>query len=231
MSNGIFSRRGTREGAGKPAPQGGAGLYFYLIKTYFWQLLWLSWVFLFSCVPVVTIPAALTAMSRVCLKLVREGCCLFWEEYKTEFRRSFFKSLPFGLAGAAALLGSYYLLSLGVSNGESLFGLLFSGAGLCLLVLGLAWGSYAFVLLAAQDLPVGTLFRNAWYLMLLGGRYTAAVLAVLAVSGGLVLFLFPLSLALVALGLPAVTQFTVCWFVHIPLNDHIFRRYAAEHRE
>ena len=80
MAKGFFSRRLSKEGPGTPAPQGGAALYFYLLKTYFWQLLWLSWVFLLSCIPVVTIPAALAAMSRVCLKLVREGCCLFWAE-------------------------------------------------------------------------------------------------------------------------------------------------------
>lgn len=229
MAKVFFSGRWNREGPGTPAPQGGAALYFYLLKTYFWQLLWLSWMFLLSCIPVVTIPAALTAVSRVCLKLVREGTVLFWLEYKTEFRRSFGKSLPFGLVCAAALFGSYYLLSLGVTNGESLYGLLFSGAGLCLLVLAAAWGSYAFVLLAAQELPVGTLAKNAWYLMLLGGRYTAAVLAVWAVGGGLLLLFFPFSLALLALGLPAVLAYTVCWFVHIPLNDHIFRPYARTH--
>lgn len=220
------SRRSPKEGPGFPPPQGGAALYFYLVKTYFWQLLWLNWVFLLSCIPVVTIPAALTALSRVCLKLVREGTALFWLEYKTEFRRSFGKSIPFGLLFGGALFGSYYLLSLGLTNGESLFGLLFSGAGLCLLVLGVGWGSYAFVLLAAQDLPVRTLLKNAWYLMLLGGKATAAVLVTVAVSGGLVLLLFPVSLSLPALGLVAVTQFTVCWFVHIPLNDHVFRPYA-----
>lgn len=226
MAKGFFSGRFNREGAGVPAPEGGAALYGYLLKTYYWQLLWLSWTFLLSCVPVVTIPAALTAMSRVCLKLVREGCCLFWEEYKLEFRRSFLKSLPVGLICAALLFGSYYLLSLGLTNCESLYGLLFSGAGLCLLALGLGWGSYAFVLLAAQDLPVRALGKNAWYLMLLGAKYTLAVLAVWAAGIAVVLLLFPLSLALVAAGLPAVLAFTVCWLVHIPLNVHIFQPYA-----
>lgn len=220
------TKRFSKEGPGTPAPQSGAALYFYLLKTYFWQLLWLNWVFLISCIPVVTIPAALTAASRVYLKLVREGNVLFWLEYKTEFRRSFFKSLPFGILCGAALFVSYYLLSLGISNGESIFALLFFGVGLCLLVLAAAWGSYAFVILAAQDLPVGTLMKNAWYLMLLGSKATFAVLATLAVSVGAVLLLFPASFVLVALGWVAITQFTVCWFVHIPLNDHIFRPYA-----
>ena len=101
----------------------------------------------------------------------------------------------------------------------------------CMVVLGVGWGCYAFVLLAAQDLPVRTLLKNAWYLMLLGGKATAAVLVTVAVSGGLVLLLFPISLILPALGLAAVTQFTVCWFVHIPLNDHVFRPYARTNHD
>lgn len=222
------AHRGMKEGPGLPPPQSGAALYGYLLKTYYWQLLWLNWVFLLSCIPIVTIPAALTALDRGCLKLVREGQVLFWMEYKTEFRRSFAKSLPAGLLFAAVLFVSYYLLSLGLSNGDSLFAMLFSGAGLGVLVLGTGWGAYAFVLLAAQELPVGTVLKNAWYLMLLGGRYTAAVLAALAAEAGLLLLLFPVSLALAALGLGAVTQYTVCWFVHIPLNEHIFRPYERD---
>lgn len=231
MAKGFFSRRLSKEGPGTPAPQGGAALYFYLLKTYFWQLLWLSWVFLLSCIPVVTIPAALAAMSRVCLKLVREGCCLFWAEYKTEFCRSFGKSLPFGLVCAVGLFASYYCLSLGLSNGSSVYGLLFSGVGLCLLVLTLGWGSYGFVLLAAQDLPVAVLFKNAWLLMLLGAKSTLAVLAVWAVGLGVTLLLFPVSLILVAAGLPAVMSYSICWFVNMPLEQHIFRPYEAGQKE
>lgn len=223
--------RRNREGPGTPAPQSGAALYFYLLGTYFWRFFWLGWLFLVCCIPIVTIPAALTALDRVMVKLIRERCVLFWAEYWTEFRRSFVKSLPLGVLFGGLLLISYYLLSLGLTNQQNSFGLLFSGIGLCVLVIGSTWGAYAFVMLAALELPVGTLLRNAWYLMVLSGRYTFAVMATLVFSTVILLALFPMSLALVAFGWLAVTQYTVCWFVYQPVEDRIIRPFEKQNAE
>ena len=224
----FFTGRRNREGPGTPAPQSGAALYFYLLGTYFWRFFWLGWLFLACCIPIVTIPAALTALDRVMVKLIRERCVLFWAEYWTEFRRSFCKSLPMGALFGGLLLISCYLLSLGLTNQQNSFGLLFSGIGLCVLVIGSTWGAYAFVMLAALELPVGTLLRNAWYLMVLSGRITFAIMGTLVFSTVILLALFPMSLVLVALGWPVVVQYTVGWFVFIPVTDRIIRPYEQQ---
>lgn len=67
-------------------------------------------------------------------------------------------------------------------------------------------------------------------MMLLGAKSTLAVLAVWAVGLGVTLLLFPVSLILVAVGLPAVLAYSVCWFVYIPLEKHIFKPYEAGQR-
>ena len=136
-----------------------------------------------------------------------------------------------GVVFGGILVISYYLLSLGLTNQQNSFGLLFSGIGLCVLVIGSTWGAYAFVMLAALELPVGTLLRNAWYLMVLSGRYTFAVMATLVFSTVILLALFPMSLALVAFGWLAVTQYTVCWFVYQPVEDRIIRPFEKQNAE
>ena len=62
-----------REGRGLPAPREGARRFFYLFWNHAWKLIRLNLLFLACCIPVVTMPAALCAMDRVLIVLVREG--------------------------------------------------------------------------------------------------------------------------------------------------------------
>lgn len=230
MLDGLMRRQWKKEGPGTPAPRSGAALYLYVLRTYFWRFLGMNLLFFLCCLPLVTIPAALTAQNRVWIKLVREGNVLFWEEYRDEFRRSFGKSLLMGLLFGGFLFAGYYLLSLGMSNGENLYGLLFSALGFFLSVLTGVWGGYAFVLAASLELPAGTLLRNAWYLMLLGGRTTLAVLGAVLAGWGIPLFFFPVSLLLLVLGWPAFLAFTLCWLVNGPMDAYIVRPYEESQR-
>ena len=54
-------------------------------------------VFLPACIPVVTIPAAFTALNRVCIKLIHGRYTLVWLEFRDEFCRSFGRSFKTGL--------------------------------------------------------------------------------------------------------------------------------------
>lgn len=224
----IISWFRDKEGPGTPAPKSGVARYIYLLKTYFWQFVWLTWVFLISCIPVVTIPAALTAVNRVLIKVVREGNVLFWAEYKTEFRRSFAKSLWASIVFVGLALISYYFLSLGLTNGQSFLGMVFFGTGMCMLALEATWGSYTFVLLAALDLPTIYILKNAWYLVFLGRKSSLAVMAASVSSITILLLGFPFSALLVAIGILVVTQYTICWFVNIPLEQYIIRPYEEK---
>lgn len=60
-----------REGRGLPAPREGARRFFYLFWNHAWKLIRLNLLFLACCIPVVTMPAALCAMDRALIVLVR----------------------------------------------------------------------------------------------------------------------------------------------------------------
>ena len=68
-----------------------------LYLTYFRQLMFVNPVFLPACIPVVTIPAAFTALNRVCIKLIHGRYTLVWLEFRDEFCRSFGRSFKIGL--------------------------------------------------------------------------------------------------------------------------------------
>ena len=134
-----------------------------IIRNYWVDLVLLNLAFLLGCIPVVTIPASLSALSRALLRMQREEnvhiFCDFFRDIKIGFRRSL---LP-GCILLAGLALSYF------------------GGHVCaqadsdrvpLLVFLLLWiyavfsfSMYAIPLAAQLDLPLGVVFRNALILL------------------------------------------------------------------
>lgn len=215
----------NREGPGTPAPSGGIAGFFYQIVTYFWKFVTLNVWFLLASLPVITLPVALTAMNRVCIKLIRDRNVLAWEEFRDEFKSSFKKGILLGLIFAAWGFVSYYLLSLGVTNWDNPFGMVFMAVGAIAAAFMLLLAAYAFVLLAALDLPLRHILSNARALMFLDRKWTLAIFAVL-LGVGVLVWLFPLVtvIVLLVIGITLV-QYTICWFVNEPMQKRIIGPY------
>lgn len=204
-----------------PAPQEGSRRFFYLLWTYIWKLVWLNVAFLIFCVPVITIPAALSAMDRALIVLVRDGNVLLWEEFRDEFRRDFRASLPLGLIFGALLFLSYYLLSLALGNLTNMLGPVAFALGLLVLFFSLGRGSYAFLLRAMFDLTTGEILKNANAMAAVrGGRGLAAVLLNLC-GLFLVYAFFPYSLVAVALIGVSLHHFLLCYLLNAPIQERI----------
>lgn len=204
-----------------PAPQEGSRRFFYLLWTYIWKLVWLNVVFLVFCVPVITIPAAISAMDRALIVLVRDGNVLLWEEFRDEFRRDFRTSLPLGLIFGALLFLSYYLLSLALGNLTNMLGPVAFAIGLFVLFFALGRGSYAFLLRAMFDLTTGEILKNANAMAAVrGGRGLAAVLLDLC-GLFLVYAFFPYSLIAVALIGVSLHHFLLCYLLNAPIQERI----------
>lgn len=226
-----FGWRRNKEGPGTPAPTEGAASFFYQVTTYFWRFMTLNWLFLLASIPIITMPVALSAMNRVCIKLIRDRNVLVWAEFRDEFKLSFKKSLPMGLLFAALGFLAYYLIGLGVYHWGYAAGVLFISLGMFVLMFASVWGSYSFVLLASLDLSVPDLLRDARVLMFLGRKWTFRILGVL-LGMFLILWLFaPISFIVPLIGGIALMQYTICWFVNEPMDEFILRPYETQRRE
>ena len=120
----LAKKRWEKEGNDSPVPQRGAKRYFFLLGTHFWKLVAGNLLFLVFSIPVVTMPASLAALNRVCVKLVRDGNCLLWQEFWAEWKQGFVSSLLLGLPYGIGIAAGYYLVSLGLSNVQSIYGVL-----------------------------------------------------------------------------------------------------------
>lgn len=216
-----------KEGAGRPAPHSGIKGYLYLIYTYYWQMLFLNICFCLACIPIVTIPIALTALNRVYIKLCRDGVVLFWEEFLSECRSNRKKPLAAGILYGVLLFVCYYLLSLS-GGGLDLWGMLTGITGLVLFILAVTTGAYTFILMAVQELPFQVLLKNARFLAALCPGQSAVILA-LVVAFFAVAFIDPfLFLLLFLMGGFSILQYSICWIALAPLLKYVLKREQPE---
>ena len=140
--------------------------YMDMLWREFFELLKLNLLFVLSCVPIITIPAALTAMHRITSVMVRDENHFLWPDYWKAFRRDFWKSLGGGAAIAAVMalfvLSTVFYYNLMQVN--KVFVLL-AGFAACVVLLTLCVSFYFFPMLAMVDLPLGALLKNSMALV------------------------------------------------------------------
>lgn len=212
---GFFGNKTNREGAGLPMPEGGIRRYLLLLTTHFWKLVGLNLLFVLFSLPVITIPAALCAMNRVCMLLIRNGYCFTWQDFWQEFCRSFLRSLFPALLFLILIFFGYYAMSLGLTNaGNPIWSMLFWAVGISVTVSGICWGSYFFALVSLLEQENRGILKNAWLLCMLRPGKAFAVFAITAVVGFTMAVLMPISILLMALFSAVLVQYSVCFLVN-----------------
>lgn len=83
----------------------------------FFDMVLLNVIFVISCIPIVTIGAACTALYYTCVKVIRRDRSKLWKEYKQSFVDNFKTSvgiwIPLVLTETALAVVTYRLLSQG----------------------------------------------------------------------------------------------------------------------
>lgn len=185
----------------------------------FWQVLWENWweliglnlLFFFSCMFLVTIPAALTALTGVCVSLLNGEYIRVPAAFWKGFRSSFLRNTAAGLVWAAALgLAGFGVCFYGAAMAEN--GLLAAPATVLLIVflLVLMSGFTLFQMTAFSRLNVLQMLKNALLLTLVHPGRHLLVLLVLLVLTAAYFLCFPYStVALAAIALSVFWLF-VC---------------------
>lgn len=211
---GLFSAKFEKEGRGLPLPEGGAGRYFSLLFSQCWKLLGANLLFLFFSLPLISLPAALCALDRVCIVIYRRGSAYVWQEFTEEFRKSLLRRIPASLLFGLLLFLAYYSMSLGLSNtGLPLWCVVFWTVGIMAAFAGLSWGNCYYTLAALMDQKEARLLKNAALLCMLSPGRAMASAALSLAALALTALLLPLSLFLLAI-LPAIVRYTVCVLVY-----------------
>lgn len=170
--------------------------------------------------PAVTLPAALCAMNRVCMMLIRNGYCFLWQDFWQEFRRSR-TLLPALFFLLLSFLG-YYAMSLGLTNaGLPLWSMLFWAVGIGFTIAGICWGSYFFALVSLLDQDNRGILKNAWRLCMIRPGSALCVFAIIAAASLAMAALMPVSILLIVSCTVALVQYSVCFLVNDLADEYV----------
>lgn len=227
----FFGNR-NKEGAGLPLPEGGFWRYAVILATNFWKLVGLNLFFVAFSLPVITMPAALCGLNRVCMLLIRNGYCFLWQDFVEEFKRSFKRSLLPALLFSFLIFFGYYAMSLGLTNaGLLLWSSLFWLIGILAAVAGICWGAYFFALLSLLDQDNRGILKNAWLLcMIKPGRALFSLALILAVSFVMAIMM-PISILLMLCFTVVLTQYIICSTVYQTAETYIMEPYEISKKE
>ncbi len=212
----------------KEPPKDGFFRILYLLGNFPGKMILINVVFLLSCLPIVTIPAAHSAMSAFVGKMYRDGFDFSLDNYKREFSGRLWKQLPLGLFSAAIIFYGYYLMSLAgnfKNVGDTTTHGLLLGCGGVFFCVGLLLNVWISVLSATLELKNHDILKNAAILFLIEWKRSAGILITSVIFLFLTFTFLPYSLILLLL-IEAVLYWLICYELIDPvIQERIVKPY------
>ncbi len=227
-----LKERFQKEGAGQPAPETGWARLGVMALTHFWKLITANLLFVLFSLPVITLPAALTALNRVCVIIYKDGNIFLWEEFRKEFKRSLLRSILPGLGFALLLFGGYFFMSLGNGNLQRGFvGVVFWAFGILMAAVAVILGEYFFVVSSVLDIGVGGAMKNSLLLWMSRPGSGLLILVWVALLSVAMAALLPIGLVLLLLIWAVLAQYPVSFLVYDVTEDLVLIPYEEQQRQ
>jgi len=195
-------------------PKQGLALFFSVLRNEFWELIKLNLVFIIFCLPAVTIPAAITAMSKITIKMLMDQPVYVFSEFLSSFKAEWKRATIVGAIYfpllAATLYGQYIYLNI-MEN------FILYAASIFLSIILITAGFYIFPMIAVLDTDLKGVLKNAVLLVFIRAPHNVLALIAAAALALFVLVFFPLSSLLVILILFSLTNLitTFCAYTGI----------------
>ena len=217
-----YEPKKNNPGIDKNAPKKkGFARYFETFWREFFPLIKLNLLFLISCIPVVTIPAAITALSRITVTMVRDRNYFMLSDYWDAFKRDFWRSLIAGLTAVILIavfgIGTWFYYSLAQTIGKVM--LAFAGVSVGLLVTVLGASMYFFPMLAMVELPTSKLMLNSVLIFYncFKKSLPAFLISNLMIAVGIALL--PASVIYIAFIMFSLSSLTANFFIVRPIEE------------
>lgn len=225
----LFARHYDRPGKGidrDAPPKKGIARFWEILQVEYQQLIPLSLLFTLTCIPIITIPTALTAMSGITLSMVEDQPRFLWHDYFRIFQREWKRASVLGWFMILAAMVSGYAFNFYQQMGRSIVW----AKALCILagvitVLLLVMNLYIYPMLAKTDLPLKTIFKNAFLLLFVKGSGLRILAAVCLIMGLLLLALtaLPFTILLLPLLFFSFMGLIASFSVYEIVKVHVFR--------
>lgn len=192
---GLFTPNFTKPGPGieKDAPpKKGLALFFEILFREFWELIKLNLLFVLTCLPIVTIGAAIGAMTKVTVLMVRDIPKDVWFDYWRGFRENWKAGTVLSIVGGILFSGG--LLGLIVYQKLAILQII----SIALLMMLATFWIYLYPLATSTTLPMRAVIQDALTLSILRFHYSLPVsllvMALLILQVGFFPLSFPIML-------------------------------------
>ena len=218
--NNLYNREPKTEIKKDEAPKQGIALFFDVLRREFWGICKLNLVFILFCIPVVTIPTALTAMSRVVMLMIMDKPVYpfgdFFAEFKAEWKRATVAGLVYFPLLALAVYGLYFYAN--VVDNYILYTLSIVACVSVLII-----GFYLFPMLAMLDLKIKEIFKNAVLLTFVRMPQNILTLIIVAALTLLVVMFLPPTIVVVLLIFFALIGYITTFCAYTGLKKHVIK--------
>ena len=174
----------------------GAALFFSVFWREFWELCKLNLILILFCIPVVTIPAALTAMHKIMMFMFMDRPVYtfsdFFAAFKAEWKRASIAGVIYFPILAVTAFGMFFYSAVLVSYVLYIISML-----VCAVVLIV--GFYLFPMLAVLDMNLKGIFKNAVLLAFLRMPQNVLTLTIIVLLAMLAWMFLPPSIIAVLL--------------------------------
>lgn len=205
----------------KEPPRDGLKRALFLLINFPGKMMLLNLIFILSCIPIFTVPAAVSGMQRYLIRMFRDGYGFSVSDYFREFRQSLFRRIPAFIPAIIIIFYGYYLMSLSGNFSDGVIEAWVFGTGFAVLTVGGLLFTWMGVLSAMFDIPNGALLKNALILLITEWKTNGKLFAFYSVYFFLMGSFFPYSMfILAALGFsfPALVS---CAFINSSVQRRI----------
>ena len=205
------------KGVSEPPSDKGFKRFAFIFSTHFTKLICLNILLIAFSIPIITIPASLAGMTRVLMRLTRDGVCDLWTDFWEEFKTCFAPRLLSWLILNIIPVIIAIILSIIIPGFEVLW------AWLPLYAFSLIIQGYLFPVTTIIDVSLSENIRNAVALSIMEWKKSMLILVIVGGIQLLCFMFFPVSIIIIALFSFSVSQLAVCIVVNEPIQKHLIR--------
>ena len=199
----------------------GVKLFFSILIREFFSLLVLNIFLVIGCIPILTAPATIVAVSDLILKMINDQNIYIWMDFRDSFKKNFklatVSGTPITIASIIFMLGTgvYYRMA----SVDSIFYPPLA-AGFIIIFILISMLIYLYPIIAIVDLPIKAIFKNSFLLIFIAIQYTIFCFGVVVIGGLIFLWFFPYTV----LGLvffPVFNMMILVFTAYIPIKKYI----------
>lgn len=164
-----------------------------VVKWHFGRLIWLNVLFLLSCIPIVTIPCAISALCRVELLMLQRRPYYLWHDYWQAFHKEWKRSIS--AIGLCMLVSVFTAFAVWFypRHMHNILGTIFSACCLVICILALVMLAIVPPMVVLTDLSVFQIVKNSVLLLFIKLPITLLIMLLAVIYFSVIYFTLPFS--------------------------------------